>query len=84
MTSSRVSMLPLSTNFRIYFETIPTVIHLEILQRGEDWDHRNSLTPPCSIEIHVPNQESEWSCLCLSINTTSATRGAHQDHHNTI
>ena len=42
------------------------IFHLDdriISERGEGWTHRNSLTPPCSIKVHVPNQESEWSCL---------------------
>jgi hypothetical protein len=24
-----------------------------------------SLTPPLYIEVPVPNQESEWSCICV-------------------
>ena len=29
------------------------------------WIHRTSLTPPLSIEVPVPCQESEWSCICV-------------------
>jgi hypothetical protein len=29
------------------------------------WAHKDSLTPPLFIEVHVPNQEGGWSCICL-------------------
>jgi hypothetical protein len=29
------------------------------------WDHIAGLTPPPFIEIHVPRQESERSCICV-------------------
>jgi hypothetical protein len=32
--------------------------------RGEAWVHKTSLTPPLCIEVPVPSQESEQSCIC--------------------
>ena len=36
-----------------------------ISKRGEDWAHKTSLTPPLFIEMPVPIQESERSCICV-------------------
>ena len=33
--------------------------------RGEAWVNKASLTPPRFIEVHVPRQESEWTCICV-------------------
>jgi hypothetical protein len=33
--------------------------------KEEAWAHKTSLTPPPFIEIPVPSQESEWSCICM-------------------
>ena len=33
--------------------------------RGEVWAHKTSLTPPHLIEVLVPGQESERSCICV-------------------
>jgi hypothetical protein len=33
--------------------------------RGEIWAHNTSLTPPLFIEVFLPSQESEWSCICV-------------------
>ena len=33
--------------------------------RGEVWVHKTSLTLPCFIEVHVPNQASARSCMCV-------------------
>jgi hypothetical protein len=27
--------------------------------------HKTSLTPPLFIEVPVPSQEIEWSCICM-------------------
>jgi hypothetical protein len=27
--------------------------------------HKSSLTPPLFIEVPVPSQEIEWSCICM-------------------
>ena len=35
--------------------------------RGEGWIYKTSLTPPLFIEVPVPSQESERSCICLLI-----------------
>ena len=32
---------------------------------GEVWAHKTSLTPPLLIEMPVPSQESELSCICV-------------------
>jgi hypothetical protein len=29
------------------------------------WTHKTSLTPPLFIEVLVPSQESEQSCICV-------------------
>ena len=29
------------------------------------WAHKTTLTPPRSIEVQVPSQESERSCICV-------------------
>jgi len=36
-----------------------------ISQRGEFWSHKTSLTLPLFIEVPVPSQESERSCICV-------------------
>ena len=33
--------------------------------RGEVWAHKTSLTLPLFIEMPVPSQESEQSCMCV-------------------
>ena len=33
--------------------------------RGQVWAHKISLTPPLLIEVPVPRQESERSCICV-------------------
>jgi len=33
--------------------------------RGEVWTHKTSLTPPLYIEVPVPTEECEWSCICM-------------------
>ena len=33
--------------------------------RWEIWPHTTNLTPPFSIEMPVPRQESELSCICV-------------------
>ena len=33
--------------------------------RGDVWDHKISLTPPLFIEVPVPIQEHERSCICV-------------------
>ena len=33
--------------------------------RGEVWVHKTSLTLSCFIEVHVPNQASARSCMCV-------------------
>jgi hypothetical protein len=30
------------------------------------WAHKSSLAPHIFIEVPVPSQESEWSCICVS------------------
>ena len=35
--------------------------------RGEVCAHKTSLTPPLLIEVPVPSQEGERSCICASI-----------------
>jgi len=44
------------------------VKHLQdriISLRGDVWVHKTSLTPPFVLEVPVPRQESEKSCLCV-------------------
>ena len=36
-----------------------------IMRRGEIWVHKTSLNPQCFIEVPVPSQESERSCICV-------------------
>ena len=36
-----------------------------ISHRGKVWVRKTSLTPPLIIEVPVPSQESERSCICL-------------------
>ena len=39
-------------------------IHDRVISlRGELWAHKTSLTPPLFIEVSVPSQESERSCI---------------------
>ena len=38
---------------------------LIIHQRGHVWVHETRLTTPLLIEVSVPNQESERSCMCV-------------------
>jgi hypothetical protein len=33
--------------------------------REEVWAHKTSLIPSHFIEVSVPSQESEWSCICV-------------------
>jgi hypothetical protein len=33
--------------------------------RGEVWVHKTILTPPLFVEVPLPNQESERSCICV-------------------
>jgi hypothetical protein len=33
--------------------------------RGQVWAQKTSLTPPLLIEVPVPRQESEQSCICV-------------------
>jgi len=33
--------------------------------RGEVWSHKTILTPSLYIEVPVPSQESELSCICV-------------------
>ena len=36
------------------------------LQRGKVWSHKTSIIPPhLYIEVIVPSQESELSCICV-------------------
>jgi hypothetical protein len=32
-------------------------------RRGDIWVHKTNLTPPLSIEVSVPSQESEMTCI---------------------
>ena len=32
---------------------------------GEVWTHETSLTPPLFIDVSIPSQESERSCICV-------------------
>ena len=34
---------------------------------GEVWAHKTSLTSPVFIEVSVPSQESERSCICVLV-----------------
>ena len=34
---------------------------------GENWTHSTSLIPPLFIEVPVPNQEIERSCICVLV-----------------
>ena len=36
-----------------------------IMRRGEIWVHKTSLNPQFFIEVPVPSQESERSCICV-------------------
>jgi len=36
-----------------------------ILLRTEVWAHKTGLTPPLFIEVSVPTQDSERSCICV-------------------
>ena len=36
-----------------------------ILLRREFWAHKIIVTPPLFIEVPVPSQESDWSCICV-------------------
>jgi hypothetical protein len=38
-----------------------TLFHLVV----ENWAHKTSLIPPLIIEVPVPSQESERSCICV-------------------
>jgi hypothetical protein len=41
-------------------------VHVHIITlRGEVWIHKTSLTPPLFIEVSVPRDESERSCICV-------------------
>ena len=33
--------------------------------REENWAHKSSLASPLFIEVSVPSQKSEWSCVCV-------------------
>ena len=33
--------------------------------RGDVWDHKISLTPPLFIEVPVPSQDNDMSCICV-------------------
>jgi hypothetical protein len=33
--------------------------------RGEVSAHKTNLTLPLFIEVSLPSQESEWSCICV-------------------
>ena len=33
--------------------------------RGDGWSYKTGLTPPLFTEVHIPNQESQWSCICV-------------------
>jgi hypothetical protein len=33
--------------------------------RGEVSTHKTNLTLPLFIEVSLPSQESEWSCICV-------------------
>ena len=35
--------------------------------RGEVWDHKTRLAPPLFIELPVPSDEFERSCICLLV-----------------
>jgi hypothetical protein len=42
-------------------------LHESIISlRGEVWGHKTSLNPAHNIEVPVPSQESERSCICVS------------------
>ena len=36
-----------------------------LVQSTQIWLHKTSLTLPLFIEVSVPSQESEWSCICV-------------------
>jgi hypothetical protein len=40
-----------------------------ISPRGDVWDHKISLTLPLFIEVPVPIQENERSCICAPFET---------------
>lgn len=33
--------------------------------KGETWAYKSNLTPPSFIEVPVPNQEGQRSCICV-------------------
>ena len=36
-----------------------------IILRRELWAHKTSLTPSLFIEVSVPREQGEWSCICV-------------------
>jgi len=41
-----------------------TYIDRIISPRWEAWAHKTNLTPPLAIEVPVPRQGIEWTCIC--------------------
>jgi hypothetical protein len=52
----------------VCFITCGAHLHDHIIElRGEAWAHKTSLTPPVSIRVPVPSQESERPCSCVLV-----------------
>jgi len=57
--------------FRLYVKVCILLTHKKHLHdriiwlRGEVWAHKTSLTSQLFIEVPVPSQESERSCICV-------------------
>lgn len=44
-------------------DDVENICMTELFQRQRVWVHTTSLAPPLYIELHVPSQENERSCI---------------------
>ena len=42
-------------------------VRLALCEEGEVLVHKNSLTSYIFIEVHIPSQESDQSCICVLV-----------------